>query len=260
MLLVAMLLVSCEVKMPEDIIPPGRMESLLYDYHLAQSMASEYAANDYKEKLFFEYVFEKHSVTQAEFENSMKWYNRYPKHLKKLYASLEERLEAEVEVLSAVGADQDADVAFEMLNWDADTVELWTSSFNRIMNASMLNSHIAYGFTAPSDSSFLAGDSISLSFNTLFVNEGKNSVKQGAYAAMVVKYVDGTSDNVGVEILHSGAQALTLPRNMQSAMKSLDGFIYYFDNDTRAKAKLMLGGLSLKKISVRCFAETQEIK
>ena len=82
-----LLLFSCEVKMPEDIIPPTKMEALLYDYHLVQSMSSEYASDDYKEKLYFAYVFDKHNVTQEEFEHSMQWYNRYPKHMKKIYAN-----------------------------------------------------------------------------------------------------------------------------------------------------------------------------
>ena len=53
LLLVTTLFASCEVEMPEDIIPQDKMESLLYDYHLAQSMSSEYTSADYKEKLFF---------------------------------------------------------------------------------------------------------------------------------------------------------------------------------------------------------------
>lgn len=257
-LAMTMILLSCEVKIPENVIPPGKMEALLYDYHLVQSMASEYAANDYKEKLFFEYVFEKHGVTKEHFDSSMMWYNRYPKHLKKLYASLETRLDAEVETLNASGAVQDTGVSLEMVYLAADTAELWTGLHNRVLYSSMLGSHIAFDFVAPDDSSFVAGDSITFSFNTLFVTEGRDSVRQRAYAGVLVRYADGTSDNRGLDISRSGSHVLALPRNTQTRLESMDGFVYYSDNDSLSKAKLMLSDISLKKIHARNFGKSED--
>lgn len=259
-LVMIMALMSCEVDMPENVIPPGKMEVLLYDYHLVQSMGSEYAASDYKEKLFYEYVFEKHNVTKERFDSSMMWYNRYPKHLKKLYTSLEARLEAEVESLNASGGVLDTGVSLDMVYLAADTAELWTGQHNRIFYSSMLNSHMAFDFTAPDDSSFMAGDSISFSFDALFVNEGRDSIRQRAYAGVLVRYADGTSDNLGIEILRSGRHALELPRNMESRLELMDGFVYYSDNDSLSKAKLMLSDISLKKFSAKNSGETEEKK
>ena len=37
----AILAAGCRDKMPENVIPPDKMEELLYDYHLAQSVASD---------------------------------------------------------------------------------------------------------------------------------------------------------------------------------------------------------------------------
>ena len=61
-LLVALVLVSCEVQRPEHILSPEKMEAFLYDYHLVQSMSGEYSTSSNKEKLFFDYVFKKHNV------------------------------------------------------------------------------------------------------------------------------------------------------------------------------------------------------
>ena len=99
-LFLVLALLSCEVKMPDDIIAPDKMEKLLYDYHLVQSMSSEYASDEYKEKLYFKYVFAKHNVTEAEFDSSLVWFNRYPKHMFRIYQNLEQRLEGEVEMMS----------------------------------------------------------------------------------------------------------------------------------------------------------------
>ena len=140
MLLVATLFTSCEVKMPEDVIPQGKMEALLYDYHLAQSMSSEYTSADYKEKLFFTYLFSLHGVTQEQFERSMEWYNRYPKHLQRMYANLEKRLEVEVEKMNNAGGAMEEGVNLEAAYLAADTADLWTGS------SPVLHSHLYFCF------------------------------------------------------------------------------------------------------------------
>ena len=172
MLLVATLFTSCEVKMPEDVIPQGKMEAVLYDYHLAQSMSSEYTSADYKEKLFFTYLFSLHGVTQEQFERSMEWYNRYPKHLHRMYANLEKRLEAEVEKMNSAGGAMEEGVNLEVAYLAADTADLWTGSRNRMLACTMLDSHVSFGFDVPEDSTFAVGDSLSLSFNAMFVTAG----------------------------------------------------------------------------------------
>lgn len=248
-LLFPLLLASCEVEMPGYVIPPDRMEALLYDYHLVQSMSSEYSSMEYKEKLYFDFVFDKHGVSKERFERSMEWYNRYPKHLQKIYANLEERLEAEVEALSGAGVSQPPGVSLEVAFLAADTAELWSGAHNMMLYSSPLNSYLTFGFETPQDSSFVAGDSISFSFNALFADEGRKGVNQRAHAGLFVMYDDGSSDNAGADVSQGDCQ-LSVKRNMDSRMKSVSGFVYYCDDDSLAKAKMMLGNISVKKIRV----------
>ena len=56
-LLLLFSLLSCEVKVPENVIPPKKMEAFLYDYHLVQSMNGQYSSDEYREKLFYSYIF-----------------------------------------------------------------------------------------------------------------------------------------------------------------------------------------------------------
>ncbi len=52
---------GCGKKIPEDIIQPDAMESLLYDYHLASTMSSSVSyTENYKKDAYFKYVFQKH--------------------------------------------------------------------------------------------------------------------------------------------------------------------------------------------------------
>ena len=93
-------LLSCEVKIPDYVIPPHKMETFLYDYHLIQSMNGQYSSDEYKEKLYYSYIFNKHNIEKSKFDSSMQWYNRYPKHLRRVYENLEARLNAEVDRLN----------------------------------------------------------------------------------------------------------------------------------------------------------------
>ena len=49
---------GCGKKIPEDIIQPDAMESLLYDYHLASTMSSSVSyTENYKRRLFLSMFF-----------------------------------------------------------------------------------------------------------------------------------------------------------------------------------------------------------
>ena len=69
---------SCGKKVPEEIIQPQAMENLLYDYHLATTMSADLPYDEnYKKQAYLAYVFQKHGVTEAEFDSSMVWYSRH---------------------------------------------------------------------------------------------------------------------------------------------------------------------------------------
>jgi hypothetical protein len=62
-LLLLVLLVSCRVETPKNILSQGKMGEVLYDYHLARALIDkEHYAGYYKEKLVYRAVFEKHGV------------------------------------------------------------------------------------------------------------------------------------------------------------------------------------------------------
>lgn len=241
-------IVSCEVKIPENIITPEKMEAFLYDYHLVQSMSGEYTANEYKEKLFYGHIYQKHGITRELFDSSLMWYNRYPKYLRNIYTNLEARLEKEVEMLDDAKGTVDTGVTLEMAYLAADTAELWTTSELKMLSATPLNSKIAFSFDIPDDTTFMAGDSICFSFGAHFISGGVIGIEQRAYASVLLEYNDETSNYNGLLIEASGRYALALPRNFNSRPKHFSGFVYYSDNDSTARAKMLLDKISLKRI------------
>ena len=68
-----MLMVGCKPKVPSEYIQPDDLEDILYEYHVAESMARNGNSMDadYNQTKYFLAVLEKHHVTEAVFDSSM---------------------------------------------------------------------------------------------------------------------------------------------------------------------------------------------
>ena len=246
--LLVLLLVSCKVEMPENILPPGKMEDILYDYHLANSMSSTFASADYKEKLMYAYVYDKHNVSKEHFDSSLAWYNRYPKYMKGVYENLEKRFQEDVDVLGGAKVLQNEGVDIDAAYLASDVAELWTGFPVKVLSSTPLNNKILFSFNTPDDSSFVAGDSLVFSFNAMFVSENEANVNQEAYAAITLEYNDDSYCVKGIGIKEAGDYAVAASRNFGSSLKSMSGYVYYFDNDTSYASRVLLDALSVKRI------------
>lgn len=241
-------LVSCKVEMPKSVPSPAKMEAILYDYHLAQSMATTNANVDYKEKLLYKYVFDKHGISKAEFDSALVWYNRNPKYMKEIYSGLESRVQREIDYLGGAKIAMDDGVAIEAAYLASNIAELWTSQNVRLLSTSPLNNKLAFTFDTPKDSSFIAGDSLVFSFNAFFLSENAQPVKQEAYASVILEYNDKSVRVNGVGVDEPGHYDIAVPRNYGSRLKSMSGYVYYFDNDTSDVSRMVLSDLSVKRI------------
>ena len=97
-------LLACKPSMPDDVLSPGKMEDILYDYHLADGMAYAEANYDqlgYKKMVYREAALRKHGVTKAEFDSSMVYYYRHTEKLHDIYLNLAKRLNNDALALGA---------------------------------------------------------------------------------------------------------------------------------------------------------------
>ena len=241
------LLVSCNVEIPKDIIQPAELEALLYDYHLVQAMSTDAEGGEYKRRLYAGYVFGKHNVTKEHFDSSLMWYARNPKYLHSIYSSLYDRLDAEIALMT--GERKLAKSEKDMLN--KDTLDLWCEE--RIMLLSSSPFMVRKAFAYDADSTFVVGDSISFAAAVHFVCPG-DEPSSSAHIALVVEYKDNTSSSAGATITQDGYYTLEVPRNATAAIKALSGHIYYM-SDSLSGERLLVGGLSLKRIHPAAAAE-----
>ncbi len=244
--LLILVLAACEVKYPKDIIQPDKMEALLYDYHLVQTMSTELGGDEYKRKLYAEYVFDKHRVTKEEFDSSMVWYTRNPKHLYDIYTSLENRLTAEVEQAPGAGAQNKTAANSDTIGLEGDIVNLWQGQRLSLLSATPLMNRLTYSYTA--DSTYHTGDSLVMQMNVHLIAPQETNVRQRAHAAMVVEYADSTFNSAGCTIQSAGRYSVAVPRNYDKQIKTVRGYIYYGDNNPQARAKMLIDQLEVLRI------------
>lgn len=239
--LFVLLLSSCEVKMPKDIIRPVALEELLYDYHLAQAMSPD----ELKSKLYIDYVFKKHNVTKEQFDSTMIWYTRNPRHIYNIYDNLQKRLSAEVLTLDNSDSGGSS-LAHQNKPLVGDTVNLWQGVKTALLSATPLCNRLQFNFVA--DTTFVAGDSLSLFFNVKMIQPVGRRVEQHAHAALVVEYADSTVQGDGCPINTSGHYAVNIGNEEQKEIKEVRGFIYYNDCDSLKEARMLIGDISIVRV------------
>ncbi|MBQ5887787.1 MAG: DUF4296 domain-containing protein [Bacteroidaceae bacterium] len=251
-LLLLVLLVSCRVETPKNILSQGKMGEVLYDYHLARALIDkEHYAGYYKEKLVYRAVFEKHGITKEMFDSSLVWYNRHPKQMVEVYKGLESRIKNEQASFALLRSARVDGVDLDFAHLGSNISELWTSHNVKMLSAVPLNNKLAFSFVTPKDSTFMAGDSLSFSFNVKFISQNRTDILQQAFAAINYEYNDKTTGAHEVIVDSPGHYELYVPRNYGSRLKSMDGYVYYYDNDTVGAARMIISDISLRRLHPR---------
>lgn len=243
--LILPMLVACEVKIPETIIQPDKIEALLYDYHLVQAMSAD-AKSDYMRKLYAEYVFDKHGVTKEKFDSSMVWYTRNPKHLYAMYNRMYDKLLKEVELL-----ENENNVFLNVALADStymlgDTVNLWQGLGTKLLSPTPLMNRVKYSYEA--DSTYKRGDSIVMKMDVLHIARRQKTEQNAAIAAIMIEYADSTYRSNGIRITDNGHYAIAVPRNYDSDIKEIRGHIYYSAGDTLADERMLIGNIAVMRL------------
>lgn len=219
-----MLFCGCMVEVPSHIIQPEEMEDLLYDYHLMQAMAGDLnSSQNHKRKLYEQYVFDKHHVTEADFDTSLTWYMRHTGELEEIYKRLNKRFTAKKEELAnylpPAKRVQETSPA-------GDTVNVWPDfRMFRLATSAFSNKLL---FQLKPDVNYFPRDSFEWVLNALYL--GDTSATR-AVMAMTFQY-DKDTVGVSLDISHSGHHRLALACNPEYQLKEIVGHVYYFTLNT----------------------------
>ncbi|NDW12922.1 DUF4296 domain-containing protein [Bacteroides sp. 214] len=213
-------LTACKVQRPRAVLSESKMEEVLYDYHMAKSMSDNLMYNEnYKKKLYIEFVFKKHGITEAKFDSSLVWYTRNPEIFGTLYAKVTTRLKAEQENVNNLIAIRDNKPKETM---PGDSIDMWIwEKLYRLSGDPLANK---LTFTLSSDTNFYARDTLVWSVNHTFINV-LDSLEY-AIMAMTVQYKDSLVSEVR-RVVDSGRQTIVLQSDTFGNIKEVNGFVYY---------------------------------
>lgn len=91
----AVIIFSCKSSIPSDVLPPKKMQAVLWDVMQADALAEYYAMSDStftrlsKHIDYYQKVFANHKINKEDFTKSLAYYESHPSSLKPILDSLQ---------------------------------------------------------------------------------------------------------------------------------------------------------------------------
>lgn len=227
---------GCGNKIPADIIQPVEMENLLYDYHIANTLGADLPYSEgYKKNAYFAYVFEKHHVTEAEFDSSMVWYSRHSGELSAIYDNLKKRFETDSERMKQLASRHNGEISVSM---SGDTVDIWQDRSFYWLTSSPYTNKVQFELKA--DTSFKPKDMLAFEADMSFLPPQEGKAVMGIKVTFENDSVQGMTRMVDA----SGRQRLLLSPDSAFEYKNISGFVYY-RGEAEKKGNLLLNDIRL---------------
>ena len=203
------------------------MERILYDYHLAQGMA-EAEGGDVEQNryLYVQKVFEKHHITEAQFDTSMVWYSGNASHLEEIYKHIEARLERES---NAAGLNIPEEDKYARFTAEGDTANIWQGKEMFFLHGNREEN--LYTLIIPADSTFHRGDYFMLRFGNRFITQDG---QRESFVLMQVRYDNDSVVGATSMVASDHDVTLNITKEMvlpEHAIKSLSCTFYYAFNE-----------------------------
>lgn len=204
-----------------DVLSMGEMEDILYDIHLSQGLLDEENGSRriYSEITNREAIFRKYDITQAEWDTSYNYYCRHADKLHTIYKRLSERIRAEV-------IDLGGDVSLDEATLSGDTINIWNSERNFILMQETPYNLNRFAVTA--DSTFKAGDVLTLQFDSKFI------FQEGSRNLVAVLAITLSNDSVVSQNTHvssDGKYTLSFSDYKRLDIKSVKGYFVLLRNN-----------------------------
>ena len=238
-------LAACGVERPDTVLSDDVMENVLYDYHIAKALGEQMSrVEDYKRVLYVDYVYQKHGITEAQFDSSMVWFSRHPDVLGEVYKKVTDRLRAEeanVEWLVALREHK------PLTSQAGDSVDIW--AWQPVYQLSGMPMDNRVTFTFPSDSNFKARDTLRWSVRFTFAAADTCDSLHAPVMALQMRFANDSVIGDYVQVREEGRQMLTLTSDTLGDIKEVSGFVYYPRQDS--VRPLVLDGISLMRYHAR---------
>lgn len=201
----------------------GKMEDVLYDFHIAQAMIMNLHADD--RDMSDEYiaaVFQKHGITEAEFDSSLIYYNRHQDAMEEIYNHLQTRYERFDATLQYTTGNHEMRRVYTA---DGDTAEIWSGTELILLRSNPYSNRHVFALSA--DTSFRQNDRFNLTAEVGYVREDQTEQEQNMVVCLSVEYDDGSSTSNVRTMSYPGRMDLTVSGTDNKQIVRISGFFYY---------------------------------
>lgn len=234
---VLLLLVSCKPGVPSEIIQPSEMEELLYDYALADGMASLQPGNASENDITLrQSVLQKYDVSQADFDSSMVYYTRHSDQLRDIYQHVCDRLQKDAQ---AQGASVNETMAGVMA---VDSIDIWRGERSMVLIPQA--PYNCYSYNLKPDKKIRRGDGVTLQFYANFIYQ--DGMRDGV-AMLAVTYNNDSTVTRTTHISSTMSYSLTIDDRDSLGIKSVRGF-FILNKNTQDQSATTLRLMSLSQI------------
>lgn len=247
------LLYSCD-NTPNDVLSKSKMEDILFDYHLAQSMIYDLSREDQENKSqeYIDAVFRKHGITQEQFDSSLVWYNRNSKEYHKIYENLKIRFDKKNNDLQLQNGNNDMMAVFSN---GGDTTNIWGAKKLMILrNNNLLNKE---SFTFKADTSFHKSDCYILMCKASMLLESNNERSEYIAIGLSVVYKDGTSIGRSKQVSRNENVQITVEANDSMDIAKVSGF-FYFNGNPNYRSAAIIDDIQLIRMHEQAVAQEPE--
>ena len=221
------------------ILSKGKMEKVLYDYHLAQGMMN---MNDPESGRLIYAVFEKHGITEEEFDSSLVYYNIHQEDMSDIYTHLRERYEEEEKNLRLQSGSSEMSA---LLSDSRDTTDIWSGAAIIVLRDNpMYRSH---SFSIKTDTSFYQGDQFILTLNNDMIRQNQDNQDDNVVVSVSVRYDDGFTIADTRSFYSSGPQQLKISSDPKRHISQVNGFFHYQTGE-KARALAVIRDIRLVRI------------
>ena len=232
----ASLMTGCGNSMPKEVIPPAKMEKVLYDYHLALGISSRLpSSEDYKKQAFKNYLFKKHDITSAQFDSSMVWYTRNSYELSKIYQNLDKRFSREKTKLTSMLQERHIDITTQ----PGDTVNIWNYYPVYWLTDAPMNNKFTFSMNA--DTNFWVKDAFACNADITFLNASRVTI------GLNIRYQNDSVTGKTIAMTQPGSHTLYVPADSLNEIKDINGFIYVDKDSVHQTPNVLISNISLIK-------------
>ncbi len=211
--LTAILFTSCKPTLPKGILDEEEMEDVLFDYYMAKSMAAQAKdSSAYKMRQYTQSVYEKHGLTEEEFNTSTKYYAKHANKLYTIYKQLDKRFGM---IVPSGGLHS----SFSSFTKAGDTVNVWQARPLWLLSSLGDNRQ---AFKLECDSTYLPGDKLIWRFSTSWLYKEAN---KSASAVIAVTYANDSTAAVSRGLYNANAQEVSIVLGKEKPV-SVSGLIY----------------------------------